>query len=69
MCLIPENHGFSKCDSHKQLKIGEILYTYGLISNTPPQTVDNPSAVAKCLALIEGNAFVSVSAAMLFVEQ
>ena len=32
------------------------------ISNTPPQTVDRPSTAAKCFALTEGNALVSVSA-------
>jgi hypothetical protein len=38
-------------------------------SNTPPQTVESPSAVAKCFALTEGNALVSVSAVMSFVGQ
>jgi hypothetical protein len=37
--------------------------------NTPPQTVDNPNADAKCFALTEGNALVSVSAVMSLVEQ
>ena len=43
--------------------------TYGLFSNTPPQTMINPRALAKCLAFTEGNTFVSVSAVMLSVEQ
>ena len=36
---------------------------------TPPQTVQSPSAFAKCLAFTEGNALVSVSAVMSSVEQ
>jgi len=38
--------------------------TYSLLFNTPPQTVQSPSALVKCLALTEGNALVSMSAVM-----
>jgi len=43
--------------------------TVCIIFNTPPQTVQSPSALAKCLALTDGNALVSVSAVMLLVGQ
>ena len=34
----------------------------GLYSNTPPQTVVSPRAVAKCFAFVLGSAFVRISA-------
>ena len=40
-----------------------------VISHTPPQTVVNPNAVAKCLAFTEGNALVKVSAVISLVGQ
>ena len=43
--------------------------SYMRILNTPPQLERSPSAIAKRLALIEGNGLVRVSAIILSVEQ
>ena len=63
-----DGKGENKWKENRRKKIRH-YYREVCISYTPPQTEDNPSAVAKCFAFVEGNALVNVSAVMSLVGQ